>query len=198
MSGESQLFSDVAKKKFHVYHSINQESTMTRMKKHFKGNRNFKRAIEEADLILKMTDIWYNESVFPEEKKEAIISRNPPGRCAAQKALVLVLDHNCTPSAMTEKWFHPGRPAQPARRTKKGKVIEAIPEKKGQPIRNVRHYNYKGDLLDDKEFKHGESVPPCETCNLILPFLICAKEKEGKCGETETGGCAKCEGKNEG
>lgn len=57
-----------------------------------------------------------------------------------------------------------------------------------------RYYNYKGeksapithDYIDKhgvrvkdhvRSFKSGEPVPPCKTCELILPFLICPEDK---------------------
>jgi len=109
------------------------------------------------------------------------VSRNPSGACAAQKALVLAALHSCIPAAMTEKWFSPGRP-------KRENVVAKPSAPMGRP---VRHMNESGDLVNERHFEHGESVPPCETCNLLLPFLTCRKEIDGPC-TLPTDDCTGC------
>ncbi|HEX5660064.1 MAG TPA: PAAR-like domain-containing protein [Polyangiales bacterium] len=66
----------------------------------------------------------------------------PPGRCAAQKTLLLARECGCFPGAMTERWHHPH--AQPTEGA-------------------VRHYNAEGEL-GNLPFGDGTSVPPCGTC----------------------------------
>lgn len=116
------------------------------------------------------------------EKKEAKATRNKVGACAAQKVLVWTLSHECTPAAITEKWFSPGR-----------RPTKAVPaRKKRRKAGPIRHINIKGKLVEYK-FSHGKSVPPCETCNMLLPFLTCQEEKEESCEKCPEG-CAKKKG----
>ncbi len=83
--------------------------------------------------------------------------------------------HGCTPSAMTEKWSRHA-----------GDV--------GGDVGPIRHINIAGQLVSGREegtmFGHQASVPPCETCNLLLPFLTC-QEKE-PCEEVYVEGCPHC------
>ncbi len=86
----------------------------------------------------------------------------PPGRCAGPKALALALDDGAYVTGLTERWFHS------AKQRTEGKV----------------EY-FRSDQCEVKlnSFGHGESVPPCGSCNLILPLMLCAKDKnqEKKC-----------------
>ena len=124
---------------------------------------------------------------FNPDSDAAIHSRNPPGACAAQQALVWALEHNCTPSAMTEKWFSPGKAKRKEVTDEGTKYYKRKPPEKTKP---VRHINMKGKL-ESREFSHGESVPPCETCNLLLPFLTCTEPKKNPC-EKKPDGCSNC------
>lgn len=85
----------------------------------------------------------------------------PPGTCAAQKALVLVMDDGALPAAMTEEWFSSvGRETQAP--------VEYIDNRTG--TREVKV----------ETFKPGKTVPPCKACELIVPLLLCNGDKE-KC-----------------
>lgn len=86
----------------------------------------------------------------------------PPGQCAAQGALVLALDHGCVPTALTEKWY-----------SREGPTASRV-------VYNSNQFgNVKGSGTPvARQFRQGESVPPCETCNLLVPFLTCQAERE--------------------
>jgi len=86
----------------------------------------------------------------------------PPGQCAAQGALVLALDHGCVPTAMTEKWY-----------SREGPTASMVQYDSNQ------FGNVKGrGIRVARQFEQGKSVPPCETCNLLLPFLTCQEEPQ--------------------
>ncbi len=83
----------------------------------------------------------------------------PPGACAAQKTLMLLLDDGGLPAAMTER-LH----------SSQGKPTQA-------PIKYID--NREGKREEKVEaFAHGSTVPPCGTCELIVPLLLCPGEKE--------------------
>jgi len=86
----------------------------------------------------------------------------PPGSCAGPKALVLALGDGAYVTGLTERWFHS------ARQRTEGKV---------EYLRSDQSEVKLGS------FGHGESVPPCGSCNIILPLMLCAKDKnqEKKC-----------------
>ena len=108
-------------------------------------------------------------------KRTSMFSKSPPGACAAQGALVLAIDHGCVPEAMTEMWYSP--------------TWSSVPE--GVPMdKPVQFYNENG-YKEGRIFKPGESVPPCETCNLLIPFFTCQEEKEDShpSNVKDCGGC---------
>ena len=83
----------------------------------------------------------------------------PPGGCAAQKALMLLLDDGALPAAMTERWHSSlGKPTQ-------------------APIRYIDNREAKREEKIEA-FAHGSTVPPCGTCELIVPLLLCPGEKK--------------------
>lgn len=183
-SNLTKKFVKIAKGEFHVYKG--EKDSIDRMKEY--ANRkgkgaSFVVALQNAHLLYGIQKV---AKKFKPDSEAATHSRNIPGGCAAQKALVLALEHDCTPSAMTEKWFSPGREKSKDKKTKK-----TIKRKAPKFTAPVRHINIKGKLVA-KEFSHGESVPPCETCNLLLPFLTCTKPNEDECGNNADD-CAKCE-----
>jgi len=79
---------------------------------------------------------------------------NPPGTCAAQGAMLLLLERDCLPVAMTEEWFS----SQGSDMVGTIDFVDRRPEP-----RNT--------------FRNGESVPPCGTCVVLLPLVLC---NEGK------------------
>lgn len=80
----------------------------------------------------------------------------PPGACAAQGALVLCLDSGGLPTAMSEKFFSP--------------------EPGGKTAASILYYD---DTIGPtrelvaRQFAHGDTVPPCLTCDLLVPLLLC-------------------------
>lgn len=84
----------------------------------------------------------------------------PPGRCAAPKALVLVMEDKAFPGGITEQWFHP----------------------QGKPTRGkIKYRDRTSGTVVAGPFDHGKTVPPCNTCNLLLPMMICPEVQETQC-----------------
>jgi uncharacterized Zn-binding protein involved in type VI secretion len=85
----------------------------------------------------------------------------PAGTCAGQGVLVAARCDGAVPVSMSEKWF----------------------STKGKSVVGAMQYDQvaaDGSVLKDmttKEFVPGSSVPPCRTCDLIVPYLICKEEK---------------------
>jgi hypothetical protein len=77
----------------------------------------------------------------------------PLGNCAAQKVLLLVRENGGLPAAMTERWYA----SQP---------VES-------PITYIKVHEDGTREPDAKRFEPGASVPPCKTCVILIPFLIC-------------------------
>ena len=83
-----------------------------------------------------------------------------PGSCAGQKVVVLLLDGNDLPGAMTEEWYSDaGLP------TRGGMAY--LSRRRGGSMRRPQR----------RPFAHGETTPPCRTCELILPFLLCTEAR---------------------
>lgn len=76
----------------------------------------------------------------------------PPGACAAPKALLLAWDRGAFPSALTEQWFH-----------SRGKPTSAP----------IQYHDGSANKPVANTFAHGKTVPPCRTCELIVPLLLC-------------------------
>jgi hypothetical protein len=75
---------------------------------------------------------------------------------------MLVSDDGALSGAMTERWY-----------SRAGAETQA-------PIA-FRWALPDGTFKDDaSRFAHGESVPPCKTCVIVLPLLLCPGEK-GQC-----------------
>ncbi|RJS16107.1 hypothetical protein DRW03_31165, partial [Corallococcus sp. H22C18031201] len=85
----------------------------------------------------------------------------PPGICAAPKVLALALAAGAYPGGLTEQFFHcKGKPT--------AAPIQFFDERKGQVVA--------------RPFEHGSTVPPCDSCELIIPLLLCpGEEKEETC-----------------
>lgn len=90
----------------------------------------------------------------------------PPGECAAQKALVLTLDAGGLPVAMTER-FHSSKGAKGLTGAPIKHILVTVQD--GVTARSVED--------PGRKFKHGETVPPCQTCELLVPLLICPKDE---------------------
>lgn len=78
----------------------------------------------------------------------------PPGTCAAQGALLLLLNEGALVGSMTERWFSSGG-------SKTQSPIEFIDNRTGVREKKV------------EKFKPGDTVPPCKVCELIVPLMIC-------------------------
>jgi hypothetical protein len=106
---------------------------------------------------------WNKADLLFEERAKArdptLPVRFPPGVCAGPKALALALEDGALLSGITERWFHSG---------------------KGRTEGKVEHLRSDRKAPITKSFGHGESVPPCGSCNIILPLMLCAKGKEGE------------------
>jgi hypothetical protein len=82
----------------------------------------------------------------------------PPGACAAQKAILLLREDGALPGAMTEQWYSRSREG-----TKSPIAVVDMRERSPDPI--------------PLYFPHGATVPPCGTCEIVLPVLLCPGDK---------------------
>ena len=133
---------------------------------------NSQRAQSTADVRTRMSELPSLSSSFDKVLEKcsdaARISRHnsgggaayPLGACAAQKVLMLLSQDGALPGAMTETWH-----------SSTGSETQA-------PIA-FRWALPDGTLKDDvARFAHGKTVPPCKTCVIILPLLLCPGEKD--------------------
>ena len=111
---------------------------------------------------------WIEAETLAEESLNAARAKKkkpaayPPGSCAAQKALVLLLDDGSggRPIAMTERHYSSSGSATGG---------------------SIQYTDSRGATVL-RAFEHGESVAPCGTCELLLPYLLpCPEEKEAPC-----------------
>ncbi|RJS12855.1 hypothetical protein DRW03_36375 [Corallococcus sp. H22C18031201] len=84
----------------------------------------------------------------------------PPGTCAAQKALMLALVDGAYPGGLTERWFHSARKPTAA---------------------PIRFFDESLGKVAVRPFDEGKTVPPCQSCELIVPLMLCPGDKEEKC-----------------
>jgi hypothetical protein len=87
-------------------------------------------------------------------------SAYPPGACAGQKTLMLALEHGAYPAGLTEQWFH---------------------SEKQQTDGKIQFLDAKSNTIVERVFAHGETVPPCGSCELILPVMLCPGDKKEQC-----------------
>ncbi|NMO15809.1 DUF4150 domain-containing protein [Pyxidicoccus fallax] len=85
----------------------------------------------------------------------------PPGSCAGPKALLPALEHDAYPGSLTERWFG-GTSGNPTRE-------------------KIKFRNAKTGEVEERQFHHGETVPPCGACELLLPLMLCPGDKKEKC-----------------
>ncbi|PRQ02063.1 DUF4150 domain-containing protein [Enhygromyxa salina] len=83
----------------------------------------------------------------------------PPGVCAAQRAMLLLIDDQALPAAMTEEWYHDQGESTDS-------PLEYIDASRG------------GRELLVQEINDRDTAPPCKTCSVILPMLLCTKDKK--------------------
>jgi hypothetical protein len=112
----------------------------------------FRRHWDWAELVAR------NSSKHRQNGGAPLSAAYPPGNCAAQRALLLLIDDGALPAALTEQWFH-------NRGGDTGSPVSYFDER-GGPRR-----------LTMGLFGPGETVPPCTTCQIILPFLLCIEGK---------------------
>ena len=84
---------------------------------------------------------------------------NEPGSCAAPRAILLLLEKDGLPGALTERWCGSDVMANP---------VEHFDDTSGERKR-----------VTDRVFKKGDTVPPCLACDALLPLLLC--DKDGPC-----------------
>ncbi len=70
------------------------------------------------------------------------------------------LEDEASPGGITERWYHSGK--QP---------VEA----------KIKFRDAKSGEEAEAHFDHGKTVPPCLTCNFLLPAMICPEDKELEC-----------------
>ena len=96
----------------------------------------------------------------------------PPFSCAGQKVISLLMDRGGIPGAMTERFHHRngpgnltgGRMAYLSRGATQG-------PRAGQPGGMSARNPLRA------QFAHGETTPPCRTCEMIVPFLLCTDDR---------------------
>ncbi|MFE8602196.1 PAAR-like domain-containing protein [Archangium violaceum] len=93
-----------------------------------------------------------------ENAREPLAAAYIPGSCAAPKILVLMMEDKGAPIGITEQWFH--KKAKPTA----GK-IKYFDDREGKMV------------LKEEPFPHDETVPPCNTCDILVPLLLCPKLK---------------------
>lgn len=90
-----------------------------------------------------------------------------PGSCAGPKALVLAMENGASPASLSEVWF----------RIRKQSEIDS----NTFPTTKVYYCATAGADPVPGEFKPGDTVPPCDSCNVVVPLLICPKSKVMEC-----------------
>lgn len=102
------------------------------------------------------------DSFLNRKKNPSPAAAYPPGTCAAQKVIVFVWENDAYPGALTEQWFH---------------------TEKAETMGRIRFLDARMGKAEERveAFGHGETVPPCRTCELILPLMLCPGEQEAQC-----------------
>ncbi|WNG20907.1 PAAR-like domain-containing protein [Cystobacter fuscus] len=85
-----------------------------------------------------------------------------PGSCAAPKVLMLIMQDEAWPGKITERWFH-----------KKGSG--------GLTGGEIEFHDVKLGAKVQRKFEHGETVPPCTTCGILVPLMLCVERQRPKC-----------------
>jgi hypothetical protein len=102
----------------------------------------------------------HDESVASDKNRSGPAAY-PPGTCAAQGALLLLMDDKAIPKAMTERWYSSGG-------SKTQAPIEFIMVNPETGARETKV----------EKFKPGQTVPPCKACVILVPLLICDGGKD--------------------
>ncbi|NTX10014.1 DUF4150 domain-containing protein [Myxococcus sp. CA056] len=112
--------------------------------------------------VERVQDVWEDAAERFENfsRNPELPAAYPPGRCAAPKALMLLMEDEAFPAGITEQWFHP----------------------EGRPTRGkIKFRDSQSGTVVAGPFGHGKTVPPCDTCNLLLPMMLCSEDKETQC-----------------
>ena len=117
--------------------------TRMRMEAHLKSSFAFEKAWQQAEKQAALQDDDFKSG-----------HRLSTGACAAQKVLLLVREDGALPGAMTERWH-----------SSRGTSTRA----------RVAFVDVEGGERkpDAKNFEPGATVPPCKTCVILLPLLLC-------------------------
>ncbi|MCY0991084.1 DUF4150 domain-containing protein [Nannocystis sp. ILAH1] len=114
---------------------------------------------EKWERVISQASWRFDEST----KDRTIPSANAPGQCAGTRVIVLLLVSGAVPQALSEIWY------SPQGNSTGGKMAH------WQEIRPGRQ------RLTARQFGPGEHVPPCATCAIVLPALMCCVDKKEPC-----------------
>ncbi|HYO58685.1 PAAR-like domain-containing protein [Archangium sp.] len=94
--------------------------------------------------------------------RKPLAAAYPPGSCAAPKILMLIMQDNGYPAGITEQWFH---------------------RKEKPTAGEVKYHDNRqgGVFFKQEQFAHGRTVPPCDTCDLLVPLMLCPDVEKMKC-----------------
>jgi hypothetical protein len=91
-------------------------------------------------------------------KKKSTPFAYPAGSCGAQGALILLMNDDAMPGALTEEWFDfHGNPT-----AGRGRYVDF-----SSGVREIAF----------ESFESGQTVPPCRSCELIVPLMLCTDGK---------------------
>ena len=146
-------------------------SSPVRLKKSSKATRSkvretllgrFKGTWKEEDIQIAWEEAEgiFRDSFQRKKQGEVVVAASPPGACAAQKTLLLVWEDKAWPGAVTEQWFH-----------SEGSSTDAP----------IRFFDEAAGQERERAFAHGETVSPCKTCVLIVPYMLCPGEGGDTC-----------------
>lgn len=94
----------------------------------------------------------------PKADRVKMAQTNPPGSCAAPRALLLLLGDGGLPGKLTERWCG-------------GSMMT-------NPVLHYDDTSGERKLVAKRIFKYGDTVPPCRACDVLLPLLLCPKDKQ--------------------
>ncbi|MEM7435256.1 MAG: PAAR-like domain-containing protein [Myxococcota bacterium] len=103
-------------------------------------------------------DTWAKAEERARYSKKSGPKAYPAGACAAQGALLLMMDDGAIAGAMTEEFF----------------------QSKGKPMGGrIKHIDLRSGVKEIaiEPFEAGDTVPPCRTCELIVPMMLCTNGK---------------------
>ena len=121
-----------------------------------------KRFKDDSQRVERLQEVWEEaEQGFQKfRRNNKTPAAYPPGACAGPKTLVLAMTDGAYPDGLTEQWFHPER------HSTKGKI---------------KFRDMERGMVVTEAFSHGDTVPPCKSCNLIVPVLVCPVDQETQC-----------------